>query len=57
MALLSALKLICSSVMHSLDLGFKPVQDDFQHNFARVTDEANSSVVLAHLSCQVLPPI
>ena len=24
-------------------LGFKPIQDDFQHNFARMTDEANSS--------------
>ena len=31
-------------------LGFKPVQDDFQHDFARVTDEAaDSSVVLAEL--------
>ena len=24
-------------------LGFKPVQDDFQHDFARMTDEADSS--------------
>ena len=24
-------------------LGFKPIQDDFQHNFARMTDEADSS--------------
>ena len=27
-------------------LGFKPIQDDFQHDFARMTDEADSSVVL-----------
>ena len=30
-------------------LGFKPIQDDFQHDFARMTDEADSSVVLAQL--------
>ena len=30
-------------------LGFKPIQDDFQHDFARKTDEADSSVVLAEL--------
>ena len=29
--------------------GFKPVQDDFQHDFARMTDETDSSVVLAEL--------
>ena len=28
-------------------LGFNPIQDDFKHNFARMTDEADSSVVLA----------
>ena len=28
-------------------LGFKPIQDDFQHGFARMIDEADSSVVLA----------
>ena len=28
-------------------LGFKPIQDDFQHDFARMTDETDSSVVLA----------
>ena len=28
-------------------LGFQPIQDDFQHGFARMTDEAESSVVLA----------
>ena len=30
-------------------LGFKPNQDDFQHDFARMTDEADSSVLLAEL--------
>ena len=30
-------------------LGFKPIQDDSQHDFARMTDEADSSVVLAEL--------
>ena len=30
-------------------LGFKSIQDDFQHDFARMTDEADSSVVLAEL--------
>ena len=30
-------------------LGFKPVQDDFQHDCARMTDKADSSVVLAEL--------
>ena len=30
-------------------LGVKPVQDDFQHDFVRMTDEADSSVVLAEL--------
>ena len=30
-------------------LGFKPIQDDFQHDFVRITDEADSSVVLAEL--------
>ena len=30
-------------------LWFKPIQDDFQHEFARTTDEADSSVVLAEL--------
>ena len=29
------------------EMGFKPIQDDFQHDFARMTDEADSSVVLA----------
>ena len=30
-------------------LGFKPIQDNFQHDFARMTDEADSCVVLAEL--------
>ena len=30
-------------------LGFKPIQDDFQHDFARMADEADSSVVLSEL--------
>ena len=30
-------------------LGFKPIQDDFQHDFARMTDETDSSVVLAEM--------
>ena len=28
---------------------FKPIQDNFQHDFASMTDEADSSVVLAEL--------
>ena len=30
-------------------LGFKPIQDNFQHDLAWMTDEADSSVVLAEL--------
>ena len=30
-------------------LRFKPIQDNFQHDFAWMTDEADSSVVLAEL--------
>ena len=30
-------------------LGFKPIQDEFQHDFPRMTDVAGSSVVLAEL--------
>ena len=33
--------------------GFQPIQDYFQHDFARMADEADSSVVLAEL--QVAP--
>ena len=35
-------------------LGFKPIQDDFQHDFARMTDEADSSVVLTELQVAFL---
>ena len=35
-------------------LMFKPIQDVFQHDFARMTDEANSSVVLAELQVALL---
>ena len=35
-------------------LGFKPIQYDFQHDFARMTDEADSSVVLAELQVALL---
>ena len=30
-------------------LGFKPIQDDLQHDFTLMTDEADSYVVLAEL--------
>ena len=30
-------------------LGIRPFQDDFQHGYAPMTDEADSSVVLAEL--------
>ena len=30
-------------------LGLKPIQGDFQHDFARMIDEADSSVVLTEL--------
>ena len=30
-------------------LGFEPVQDDSQHDFTWMTDEANVSVILAEL--------
>ena len=29
--------------------GFKPIQDDFQHDFARMTDEVDSPVARAEL--------
>ena len=38
---------------HFFSLGFKPSQDDFRHDFARVTDEADSSVVLAELQVAI----
>ena len=43
----SELSLFFSNCLFSL--GFKPIQDDFQHDFARMTDEADSSEVLAKL--------
>ena len=38
-----------SSAIISSASDFKPIQDDFQHDFARKTDEADSSLVLAEL--------
>ena len=35
-------------------LGCKPIQDDFQHDFARMTDEADSSVVLEQLQVALI---
>ena len=35
-------------------LGFEPIQGDFQHDFARMTDAADSSVVLAELQFGIL---
>ena len=35
-------------------LGFKPFQEDFQHEFARMTDEVDSTVVLAELQVAFL---
>ena len=43
----SAVSLLFSKYLFGL--GFRPIQDDFQHDFARVTDEADGSVVLAEL--------
>ena len=38
-------------------LGFNPIQDDFQHDFAGMTDEADSSVVLAELQVVLLESV
>ena len=38
---LPALNPACSSAIISLAWGFKPVQDEFQYNFARMNDEAD----------------
>ena len=35
-------------------LGFMPIREDFQHDFARMTDEADSSIVLAELQVALL---
>ena len=37
-----------------ISLGYKPIQDDFQHDFARMTDKADSSVVLTELQVALL---
>ena len=34
--------------------GSDPIQDDFQHDFARMTDEADSSIVLAELQVALI---
>ena len=48
--LLPALNPACSpAIIFFFSLGFKPIQEDFQHDFARATDEAASSVVPAEL--------
>ena len=49
MVLLPALNPACSSAMISSAWGLSHFQDDFQHDFARMIDEADSSVVLAEL--------
>ena len=36
-------------INYFFSLGFKLIQDDFEHDFARMIDEADSSVVLAEL--------
>ena len=46
---LPALNPACSSAIISSAWGLSLFQDDFQHDFARMTDEADSSVVLAEL--------
>ena len=49
MVLLPALNPACSSAIISSAWGFSLFQDDSQPDFARMTDEADSSVVLAEL--------
>ena len=44
MVLLPALNPVCSTAII-----FSAFQDDFQHDFARMTDESDSSVVQAEL--------
>ena len=41
-------------INYFFSLGFKPIQDDFQNDFAWMTDEADSSVVLAELQVALL---
>ena len=47
--LLPALNPACSSAIISSAWGLSLLQDNFQHDFAGITDEADSSVVLAEL--------
>ena len=47
--LLLALNPACSSAIIFSVWGFRHIQDDFQHDLARMTDEADSSVILAEL--------
>ena len=47
MVLLQTLGLCLSNYLFGS--GFKPIQDDFQHVFARMTNEAGSSVVPAEM--------
>ena len=54
MVLLPALNPACSSAIIFFCLGFKPIQDDFQHDFSGMTDVADSSVVLAELQVALL---
>ena len=46
MVLRPALNPACSSAIIFFSLGFKPIQDDFQYDFARMTDEVDSLVEL-----------
>ena len=49
--LLPTLNPACSSAIITLAWGFKSVQDEFQHSFAQMTDEAdNNSCLLLELS-------
>ena len=38
-------------------MGVQPVQNDFQHDFARMTDEADSYIVLEDLSVALLKSV
>ena len=46
---LQALNRTCSSAKVSSGRGYEPVQNNFQHDFTWMTDEADGSVVLAVL--------
>ena len=49
MVLLSTLNPAISSAIISSALELKPIQDDFHQDFAFMTNEADSSIVLAEL--------